>query len=149
MFRNNDLPGVLFADAAQRLMRLYGVRPGAGAVVADRERHGYEAALDLLDAGVEVAPIVDLRAARRRRGRRRVRRPAASGRAGCDAWSTPAAGQARLEARGGRPDQRAGVGAEGRRADWTRLRPRRRCAVGQLARRRATSPTASLARRVE
>ena len=37
VFRNNDLPGILFADAAQRLMRLYGVRPGRRAVVVDRQ----------------------------------------------------------------------------------------------------------------
>src|SRR5690606_4033130 len=33
VFRNNDLPGVMFADAAQRLIRLYGVKPGNRAVV--------------------------------------------------------------------------------------------------------------------
>ncbi len=33
VFRNNDLPGIMFAAAAQRLMRLYGVRPGQRAVV--------------------------------------------------------------------------------------------------------------------
>ena len=61
VFPNNDRPGILFASAAQRLMRLYGVAPGKRAVVATANRFGYEAALDLLDAGVEVAAIVDLR----------------------------------------------------------------------------------------
>lgn len=60
VFRNNDRPGILFATAAQRLMRLYGVRPGHRAVVATSNRFGYEAALDLLDAGVEVGAVVDL-----------------------------------------------------------------------------------------
>ncbi len=60
VFRNNDRPGIVFATAAQRLMRLYGVRPGSRAVVATSNRFGYEAALDLLDAGVEVAAVVDL-----------------------------------------------------------------------------------------
>jgi sarcosine oxidase subunit alpha len=60
VFRNNDRPGILFATAAQRLMRLYGVRPGKRAVIATSNRFGYEAALDLLDAGVDVAAIVDL-----------------------------------------------------------------------------------------
>jgi sarcosine oxidase, subunit alpha len=60
VFRNNDLPGILFADAAQRLMRLYGVKPGRRAVVVTANRFGYEAALDLSDAGVDVAAIVDL-----------------------------------------------------------------------------------------
>jgi len=62
VFANNDRPGILFSDAAQRLMRLYGVKPGARAVVATANRFGYEAALDLLDAGVAVAAVVDLRA---------------------------------------------------------------------------------------
>ena len=61
VFAKNDLPGIMFADAAQRLMRLYGVRPGSRAVIATANRFGYDAALDLLDAGVEVAAIVDLR----------------------------------------------------------------------------------------
>lgn len=60
VFRNNDRPGIMFADAAQRLMRLYGVKPGTRAVVATCNAFGYEAALDLLDAGVEVAAVVDL-----------------------------------------------------------------------------------------
>ncbi len=61
VFTKNDLPGIMFADAAQRLMRLYGVRPGSRAVIATANRFGYDAALDLLDAGIEVAAIVDLR----------------------------------------------------------------------------------------
>jgi len=63
LFRNNDLPGVMMGSAAQRLIRLYGVRPGARAVVATGNRFGYEVALDLLDAGVEVAAVVDQRPA--------------------------------------------------------------------------------------
>ena len=60
VFRNNDRPGIMFADAAQRLMRLYGVKPGTRAVIATSNRFGYEAALDLLDAGIAVAAVVDL-----------------------------------------------------------------------------------------
>jgi sarcosine oxidase subunit alpha len=60
VFANNDRPGIMFADAAQRLMRLYGVKPGKRAVIVTANRFGYEAALDLLDAGVSVAAIVDL-----------------------------------------------------------------------------------------
>lgn len=60
VFRNNDRPGVLFASAAQRLMRLYGVKPGTRAVVATANHLGYEAAHDLLDAGITVAAVVDL-----------------------------------------------------------------------------------------
>ena len=61
VFKNNDLPGIMFADAAQRLMRLYGVKPGKRAVIATANRFGFDAALDLLDAGVEVAAVIDLR----------------------------------------------------------------------------------------
>ena len=61
VFRNNDLPGIMLSSGAQRLMRLYGVAPGRRAVVASANEHGYEVALDLLDAGVEVAAIAELR----------------------------------------------------------------------------------------
>lgn len=62
VFPDNDRPGVMFVDAAQRLMRLYGVKPGKRAVVVTSNHFGYEAALDLLEAGVEVAAVVDLNA---------------------------------------------------------------------------------------
>ena len=61
LFENNDLPGIMLATAAQRLIRLYGVKPGTRAVVATCNDQGYQAALDLLDAGVEVAAVVDSR----------------------------------------------------------------------------------------
>ncbi|NIR29826.1 MAG: FAD-dependent oxidoreductase [Gammaproteobacteria bacterium] len=61
VFRNNDLPGVMQGSAAQRLIRLYGVRPGRRAVVLTANRDGYGVALDLLDAGVDVAAVIDLR----------------------------------------------------------------------------------------
>ena len=64
VFAGNDLPGVMFADAAQRLMKLYAVKPGRRAVIATSNHLGYEAALDCLDAGVEVAALVDLEASR-------------------------------------------------------------------------------------
>ena len=54
VFHNNDLPGVIMSSAAQRLMHLYGVRPGNSAVVLTGNNEGYGTALDLLDAGVEV-----------------------------------------------------------------------------------------------
>ena len=61
VFENNDLPGVMLSSAAQRLMQLYGVRPGRRAVVATSNDQGYKTALDLLDAGVDVAAVVDAR----------------------------------------------------------------------------------------
>ncbi len=61
VFRNNDLPGVMFCGAAQKLIRLYGVKPGKRAVVLACNDDGYATALDLHDAGVEVAAILDMR----------------------------------------------------------------------------------------
>ena len=62
VFRNNDLPGIMMGSAAQRLIHFYGVRPGHRAVILTANRDGYGQALDLLEAGVEVAAVVDLRA---------------------------------------------------------------------------------------
>ncbi len=61
VFRNNDLPGIMMSSAAQRLMHLYAVRPGRAAVVLAGNNDAYGVALDLLDAGVDVKRIVDLR----------------------------------------------------------------------------------------
>ncbi len=62
MFRNNDLPGVMLASAAQRLVYRYRVRPMQRALVLTANCDGYRAALDLQANGVEVAAVVDLRA---------------------------------------------------------------------------------------
>ena len=61
VFRNNDLPGVMLGSAAQRLIRLYAVRPGRRAVVLTGNSQGYGLALDLQEAGAAVPAIVDLR----------------------------------------------------------------------------------------
>ncbi len=61
VFDRNDVPGVMLSTGAQRLMRLYGVKPGSCAVVATSSDRGYHEALELLDAGVEVAAIADSR----------------------------------------------------------------------------------------
>jgi sarcosine oxidase subunit alpha len=61
VFENNDLPGVLLASAAQRLLHLDGCRfPGSVVIVTDSEQ-GYRTAHQLAAAGTEVAAIVDLR----------------------------------------------------------------------------------------
>lgn len=60
-FRNNDLPGIMLGSAAQRLMRHFAVKPGGRAVVLAGNRDGYRVALDLAEAGVEVAAVVDPR----------------------------------------------------------------------------------------
>ena len=61
VFRNNDLPGVMLASAAQRLIHQFGVRPFRKAVVLTANTDGYRAALDLHRAGVGVEVVADLR----------------------------------------------------------------------------------------
>ena len=62
MFPGNDLPGVMLSGGARRLISLYAVKPGTRAVVATVCDRGLHAALALLDAGVEVVCVADLRA---------------------------------------------------------------------------------------
>ena len=61
IFHNNDLPGVIYGSAVQRMIHLYGVKPGEKAVVCTGNDHGYRVAKDLKSAGVEVVAIADLR----------------------------------------------------------------------------------------
>jgi sarcosine oxidase subunit alpha len=61
VFDANDRPGVMLADGARRLARFYGVKPGERAVVATVNNEGYAAALELHDAGVSIAALVDSR----------------------------------------------------------------------------------------
>ncbi len=63
VFRNNDLPGVMTGATAQRLLRLHAVRPGGRAVVLAGNDDAYGVALDLLDAGLALAAVIDLRPA--------------------------------------------------------------------------------------
>ena len=51
----------MMGSAAQRLIRLYGIRPAKRAVILAGNNEGYAVGLDLLDAGVEVAAVVELR----------------------------------------------------------------------------------------
>ncbi len=61
VFRNNDLPGVMLASAAQRLIHQYAVKPFQQALVLAANTDGYRAAVDLHRAGVRVALVSDLR----------------------------------------------------------------------------------------
>jgi len=60
VFRGNDLPGIMTGTGVQRALRLWGVAPGTRAVVCTVNPQGYATALDLADAGVEVAAVLDL-----------------------------------------------------------------------------------------
>ena len=61
VFRNNDLPGVMLGSAAQRLIHLYGVAPGTRAVVLTGNNDGYGVALDLMENGIHVQAVIDMR----------------------------------------------------------------------------------------
>lgn len=63
VFHNNDLPGVMLASAAQRLIYRYAVRPMQSAVVLTSNQDGYAAVLDLVANGIRVEAVVDLRRA--------------------------------------------------------------------------------------
>ncbi|MBP0047325.1 (2Fe-2S)-binding protein [Marinobacterium sp. AK62] len=66
VFRNNDLPGVMMASAAQRLIVRYAVKPGQRGVVLTANSEGYRAALDMVKAGVDVAAVIDMGSANSR-----------------------------------------------------------------------------------
>ncbi len=64
VFRNNDLPGVVLASGAQRLLHRHSIAPGKRVAVLTANREGYEAARDLRSRGVEVVAVLDLRGGR-------------------------------------------------------------------------------------
>jgi len=61
VFRNNDLPGVMLASGAQRLMHRYAVAPASRVGILGANVHAYRAALDARAAGIEVSVLLDLR----------------------------------------------------------------------------------------
>jgi sarcosine oxidase subunit alpha len=61
VFRNNDMPGVMLGSAGQRLIHRYAVKPFDRGVVLAANGDAYGVVLDLLQADVEVAAVVDLR----------------------------------------------------------------------------------------
>ena len=61
VFQNNDLPGVMLGSGARRLLHLYGVQPGTRAVVVSHDETGLTLASELLNAGLQVAAVVDSR----------------------------------------------------------------------------------------
>lgn len=61
VFRNNDLPGVMLASAAQKLIYRYAVKPMNRAIVLVANKDGYQAVLDLVAHDVTVIAVVDLR----------------------------------------------------------------------------------------
>ena len=63
VFDRNDIPGVMLSTGLQRLIHLYGIKPGTTAMVATTGDQGYYAALDLMQAGMRVAVLADSRPA--------------------------------------------------------------------------------------
>ncbi|WP_305857339.1 sarcosine oxidase subunit alpha [Balneatrix alpica] len=61
VFANNDLPGVMVADAVSIYINRYGVRPGKRLVLMTSNDYAYQTAIDWLDAGGEVVAVVDSR----------------------------------------------------------------------------------------
>ncbi|MBI3866335.1 MAG: FAD-dependent oxidoreductase [Planctomycetia bacterium] len=61
VFENNDLPGVLLASAAQRLLHLDHCTFEGDAVVVTDNAQGYRVARQLAAAGTNIAAIVDVR----------------------------------------------------------------------------------------
>ncbi len=61
VFRNNDLPGVMLASAARRLVARYRVSPGHRIAMVAANAEAYETCLELHTHGVRVDVIVDLR----------------------------------------------------------------------------------------
>ncbi|CCH88316.1 sarcosine oxidase, alpha subunit [Modestobacter italicus] len=61
VFADNDRPGIMLAGAARTFLHRYGVRAGHEAVVFTTNDSAYEAAVDLADAGVRIAAVVDAR----------------------------------------------------------------------------------------
>jgi sarcosine oxidase, subunit alpha len=63
VFRNNDLPGVMLASGAARLLSRHGVAPGRRVVIVAANLDAYVVCLELHARGVPVVAIVELRAA--------------------------------------------------------------------------------------
>jgi sarcosine oxidase subunit alpha len=61
IFAHNDRPGVMLPEAAQRLIHLWGIKPGAQILLAGGDDYLAQVALQLLDKGVSLAGLVDFR----------------------------------------------------------------------------------------
>ena len=63
VFGGNDRPGVMLSSAVRSYITRYGVAPGRRAVVVTNNDDAYRTALALVDAGVYLRAIVDMRPA--------------------------------------------------------------------------------------
>ena len=61
-FANNDKPGVMLSTAVRTFVEQYGVSPGKRIIICTNNDDAYDTARVLLDAGIEIALITDVRA---------------------------------------------------------------------------------------
>lgn len=61
VFADNDRPGIMHASAARAYLNRYGVLAGRRAAVFTTNDSAYAAAVELADAGVEIASVIDAR----------------------------------------------------------------------------------------
>ena len=61
VFGGNDRPGVMMASAVSTYVNRFAALPGRRAVVVTSSDSGWQTALDLLEAGVEVVAVIDPR----------------------------------------------------------------------------------------
>jgi len=62
VFHSNDRPGVMLASAVRTYLHRYAVTPGRRAIIFANNSSAWSTAFDLVEAGVEVAAIIDVRA---------------------------------------------------------------------------------------
>ena len=63
VFGGNDLPGVMLSGAVRSYINRYGVAPGRRAVVITNNDDAYRTVFAMIEAGIHVAAIVDMRPA--------------------------------------------------------------------------------------
>jgi sarcosine oxidase subunit alpha len=61
VFPDNDRPGIMLASAVSTYVNRYAIAPGSRTVVFTNSDSAYQTALDLADAGIDVAAVVDVR----------------------------------------------------------------------------------------
>ena len=61
IFENNDLPGVMSASGAIKLLKLYGAIPGNNVVIITETNSGYSQALELQGYGLNIIAVLDSR----------------------------------------------------------------------------------------
>ena len=61
VFGNNDLPGVMLCSAVSEYINRFAVKPGNRAIVFTNNNSAYSSAIDLLDAGINLVALIDVR----------------------------------------------------------------------------------------